>query len=100
QALQNELARMDEQYDSQEHMIVTNVSGVGYHTTLKEGKVHNTRTSLEYAVALLDSGEEDRKERAIDVIEKLISLQDQDPESRTYGIWSWYLEEPLDMMSP
>ena len=31
---------------------------------------------------------------------KVIGLQDTDPESKTYGIWSWLLEEPLSEMAP
>ena len=30
----------------------------------------------------------------------MIGLQDQDPASKTYGIWPWFLEEPLARMSP
>ncbi len=39
-------------------------------------------------------------ERAKDILNRVIALQDQNPENKTYGIWSWYLEEPLEMMSP
>ncbi|MBN2315562.1 MAG: hypothetical protein JXM79_16660, partial [Sedimentisphaerales bacterium] len=34
------------------------------------------------------------------ILRRVIALQDQDPNSRTYGIWSWFMEEPLDQMSP
>lgn len=90
----------DKRYDEKAKMLKRPFSSPGYHTTLKGGEVHSTVDSLRYAVALLDSGEEDRKERAFDVLRKVISLQDQNPESNTYGIWSWFLEEPLDKMSP
>ncbi len=94
------LAGKDPQYDPAEKMIRRPFSSPGYHTTLKGGYVHPTRDSLEYAVALLDSGEPGRAQRAQDILRRVISLQDQDPNSRTYGIWSWFLEEPLDKMSP
>jgi hypothetical protein len=94
------LAQRDERYDPAERMIRTSFSSPGYHTTLRDGYVHRTRDSLNYAVALLDSGETARLERAGQILERVISLQDQDPSSRTYGIWSWFLEEPLDQMSP
>ncbi len=100
EALRQRLHDYDDDYDPEEKMVVTNVSGVGYHTTLKSGKVHNTRSSLQYATALLDSGEEWRLTRACEIIQKLISLQDQNLDNKTYGIWSWYLEEPLGQMSP
>ena len=94
------LRRKDPQYDPAEHMVRGRFSSPGYHTTLKAGYVHRTRDSLQYAVALLDSGQPDRLKRAQDILRRLISLQDQNPGSRTYGIWSWFLEEPLDKMSP
>ncbi len=94
------LKKSDDRYDPAVRMLRSSVSGVGYHTTLQSGVVHPTRGSLQYAVGLLDSGEQDRLERAKAILQTVIALQDKDPESRTYGIWSWYLEEPLDRMSP
>lgn len=94
------LRRKDPQYNPAEHMVRGRFSSPGYHTTLKAGYVHRTRDSLQYAVALLDSGQPDQLKRAQDILRRLISLQDQNPDSRTYGIWSWFLEEPLDKMSP
>ena len=94
------LERVDRNYDEAEQMLRAEFSSPGYHTTLKGGTVHRTRNSLEYAVALLDSGEPEREERAEAILRRVIALQDQDPDSRTYGIWSWFLEEPLDQMSP
>ncbi len=94
------LSRQDERYDPAERMIRRPFSSPGYHTTLKGGYVHPTRDSLNYAVALLDSGQPDRLERAELILRRVIALQDQDPDRRTYGIWSWFMEEPLDKMSP
>jgi len=94
------LAEQDEHYDAAEQMIRRPFSSPGYHTALKGGDVHPTRDSLNYAVALLDSGEPGRLERAERILRRVISLQDQDPNSRTYGIWSWFMEEPLEKMSP
>ena len=94
------LSKQDARYDPAEKMIRRPFSSPGYHTTLKGGYVHPPRDSLNYAVALLDSGEPDRLKRAQDILRKVISLQDQDPKSRTYGIWSWFMEEPLEKMSP
>jgi len=94
------LREKDADYDETEHMIRRPFSSPGYHTTLQGGWVHPTRESLSYAVALLDSGEPQRLARAEAILRRLIALQDQNPESKTYGIWSWFLEEPLDKMSP
>jgi hypothetical protein len=94
------LSEQDVRYDPAEKMVRRPFSSPGYHTTLKGGYVHPTRDSLNYAVALLDSGQPDRCQRAQDILRKVISLQDQDSKSRTYGIWSWFMEEPLEKMSP
>jgi len=99
-AFDKALAARDSAYDPAEKMIRRPFSSPGYHTTLKGGYVHPTRDSLQYAVALLDSGDLERCKRAQDILRKVISLQDQDPKSKTYGIWSWFAEEPLDKMSP
>ncbi|MBN2316104.1 MAG: hypothetical protein JXM79_19410, partial [Sedimentisphaerales bacterium] len=88
------LGEQDERYDPVERMIRRPFSSPGYHTTLKGGDVHPTRDSLNYAVALLDSGEPERIEQARQILRRVIALQDQDPNSRTYGIWSWFMEEP------
>ncbi len=100
QAFLRALEKQDQNYDPAEQMLRTPYSSPGYHTTLKSGFVHGTRNSLDYAVALLDSGDAERLKRAEQVLRRVIALQDQDPNSRTYGIWSWFLEEPLDKMSP
>jgi hypothetical protein len=49
---------------------------------------------------LLRTGNNELTRRAFDIIEKILSLQDTNPYSATYGIWSWLYEEPLDQMSP
>ena len=72
----------------------------GYHTTLTGGMTHPTRESLTYAAALLDTGEEELRQRAQGILRRILALQDQDPSSKTYGIWSWFAEEPLTQMSP
>ncbi len=87
-------------YDPAEQMIRRPFSSPGYHTALTGGDVHPTRDSLNYALALLDTGDPEFLARAEAILRRVIALQDQNPESRTYGIWSWFLEEPLERMSP
>lgn len=94
------LAQQDANYDPVEKMLRSTFSSPGYHTTLRDGTVHRTRESLKYAVALLDAGGTAQLDRAQQILERVIDLQDQDPASRTYGIWPWFLEEPLQQMSP
>lgn len=98
--LRQALKAKDAQFDPQADMLAVPFSSPGYHTTLTNGTVHRTRESLEYAVALLDTGDESLRPRAERILRRVISLQDQDPASKTYGIWPWFLEEPLAQMSP
>lgn len=100
QRLLQALKPLDAQYDPAEQMLRRPYSSPGYHTTLKGGMVHPTRESLAYAVALLDTGEEARRQRAKAILERIVALQDKDPHSKTFGIWSWFLEEPLAKMAP
>jgi hypothetical protein len=94
--LRQVLAPLHAQYDPLERMLRQPLRSPGYHTTLKGGFVHPTRSALHYAVALLDTGDSELQKRAQDVLRPVIALQDQNPQSKTYGIWSWFLEEPLD----
>jgi hypothetical protein len=98
--LDRALEPLHARYDSAERMIRRPFSSPGYHTTLQGGFVHPTRDSLGYAVALLDTGEEPGRQRAIAILERVLALQDQNPTNKTYGIWPWFLEESLEQMSP
>ncbi len=98
--LDRALASWHSQYDAAEQMVRRPFSSPGYHTTLHGGFVHPTRDSLNYALGLLDTGRPADLTRALAIVRRVVALQDTDPASRTYGIWSWFLEEPLDKMSP
>ena len=87
-------------YNEATQMLRRPFSSPGYHTTLTGGDVHPTRDSLAYAVALLDTRDANWTSRAEGVIRAVLRLQDQNPEHKTYGIWPWFLEEPLEKMSP
>ena len=98
--LERALAEWDRNFNPAEQLVRRPFSSPGYHTTLKGGFVHATRDNANYALGLLDTGRPEHLGRAIAVLRRLIALQDTDPASRTYGIWSWFLEEPLAQMSP
>lgn len=98
--LEDLLRPKDKTYDPFAKMLVaTAQAGPAYHSQLRSGDVHPTRLSLNYAAALLETAERWRIDRARDILRTVLSLQDVDPGSRTYGIWPWYLEEPLGKMS-
>lgn len=70
----------------------------GYHTRLPAGtRVHETRESTDYAIALLQTG---RADRAHEVLDTLTALQVTDPTDEHYGIWGYFMEEPPDQMAP
>lgn len=93
--LQKKIAEMDKLYDPEGKMITQVLKGWNYHTDAESGTFHDVRASLYYAVALLDCGMKEYEQRAFDVIEKTISLQDTDPNSRSCGVWPYFEEEPL-----
>jgi hypothetical protein len=59
-----------------------------------------THTALDYALALLRSDDAADHRRAADVIARVLTLQNADPVSATYGIWPWLAEESLAEMAP
>ncbi len=88
-------------YNPEVRMLRSPFSSPGYHTTIKQAdSIHSTYKSLVYALGLLDTEEERYAQRAFDIIGQLASMQDKDPSSATFGIWSWFYEESLEQMSP
>ena len=89
------LAAMDGLYDERESLLCVDSSGRGYHTRVN-GMAHPIRQSMAYASLLFYAGE--RLERAEKIALRIADLQDSDPNSGTYGLWSYFLEEPLSAM--
>ncbi|MDF2922260.1 MAG: hypothetical protein K0R57_1174 [Paenibacillaceae bacterium] len=87
-----------QRFDVNENMVTERISRKGYHTHVQSDMVHVVYQSLEYAAALLHSGETGYSKRALTVIDLILSMQDTDESSPTYGIWPYYLEEPLAKM--
>jgi hypothetical protein len=95
QTLNESLQRSHKQYDPEGKMITSTLHGYNYHTDAESGVFHDIRSSFWYAASLLDLGDKQYTQRAFDVIEKTISLQDQNPNSKSCGVWPYYQEEPL-----
>lgn len=90
-----DIEKTDAKYDPEVHL-VRSIQSVHYHSDVKEEtKIHSTMASLNYAVALLDSRKPEFRERAFEVLRAAIALQDQNPGSKTCGVWPYSLEEPL-----
>jgi hypothetical protein len=95
QTLNESLQRSHKRYDPGGKMITSTLHGYNYHTDAESGVFHDIRSSFWYAGSLLDLGDKQYTQRAFDVIEKTISLQDQNPDSKSCGVWPYYQEEPL-----
>jgi hypothetical protein len=90
-----EIGKTEKQYDPVMHLVWTNAAP-HYHSDIqKTTKMHGIKPSLIYAIALLDSRKPEFKNTAFDILRAVISLQDQNPGSKTCGVWPYYLEEPL-----
>lgn len=95
QSLAESLESLHRKYDPAERMITRKINGYQYHTDAVSGTFHEVRGSSFYAVGLLDSGDPKYEQRAFDILRKVISLQDTIKANKTYGIWPYYIEEPL-----
>ncbi|MDR1289568.1 MAG: hypothetical protein LBK06_00055, partial [Planctomycetaceae bacterium] len=72
----------------------------GYHSNFERGtRVHPTRAAMDRAVLLLASPNVEHQKEGGKLLSKVLELQDSDPSSKTFGVWSWYMEEPLSKMS-
>ena len=92
------LKEYDERYDPKLCLLGECCKQRGYHTNIKNGTwVHSAERSLMYAVALMDTGE---YSRAADTAAAAVKLQETDTDSRYFGIWPYFYEEPVSEMSP
>ena len=100
QSLVSRIQRQEERYDPDVHLIKSYARETGnrYHSDLVGVWVHPIRTSISYAGILLDSGDPGYRDRAFEVIRVVLESQDRDEARKTYGIWPYNWEEPLDKM--
>ncbi len=95
------VARADRAFDPKEGMLTRSLGAeYHYHTNLRSTTAHPTRDSLEYGLMLLEARGEERRARALLIIERILAIQETGPDSKWYGIWGYYLEEPAPKMSP
>lgn len=101
QVLLEQIKRMQKNIDSQ-NGLPWGTHGVakGYHSNFEKGtRVHPTRAAMDYAAYFLASPLKEHQDQGNSLLEKVLALQDQNPESKTFGVWSWYAEEPLTQMA-
>ncbi len=95
------LEPLHHQYDPMAKMLKAPFRAFGVLKIFQGFPVHPTRESLAYAAALLDTGDQILHQRAIKILQQILNLQDQQPNSKTYGVWPKYLEEkPFGILRP
>lgn len=92
------LSEYDKNFDEKRNLIKATVGEHAYHTKLAGREVHALSPSLSYAAALLYGEIKEDIPKAEKIIKRVLELQDTDPNSDTFGIWSYYEEEPLAEM--
>lgn len=85
-------------YDESDGLLWEELDEKNYHTAVEQGVIHRTRENLSWIPAVVCWNSEIGKEIACKTIPQVLALQDQNPESQTYGIWPYLFEEPLDKM--
>lgn len=101
QMLVHKMRLLESRYNPEICMLRSPFSSPGYHTTLQQVEfIHSTRDSLSYALGLLDTELIQYEARAWDIIGQVVSLQETDRSRDTFGLWSWFYEEPLAQMAP
>ncbi|MFD7154612.1 hypothetical protein ACFV9C_08445 [Kribbella sp. NPDC059898] len=96
------LARVagDQAYDATAGLIAQEAKYNPIHTRIWTGIRHPHRESVAYALVLLESGVAADVLLAEEILLRVLAEQDVEDASPTYGIWSYYHEEPLDRMVP
>ncbi|WP_343667942.1 hypothetical protein [Chitinophaga sp.] len=94
--LKQELSGKEDYYDTSKKMIWSITKEKHYHSDLDSGvKVHDTRSSIQYAAALLHTADAAGIQRGIDIVKAILPLQEKDPRQAFCGIWPYYPEDPL-----
>ncbi|MDR1485878.1 MAG: hypothetical protein LBT09_13785 [Planctomycetaceae bacterium] len=101
QLILNIIKRHDNEIDPKNGLVWgTHNSPKGYHSNFDRGtRVHPTRTAMERAVFLLASPKSEHWDEGNRTLAKVLDLQDTNPQSKTFGVWSWYAEEPIQQMA-
>ncbi len=97
--IKSRLNELHEMWDESEGLIgeYRESSGAGYHSRLT-GMIHETNKSAEYASTILYINDAEHYDRALRVFQRLADLQDTMPGSETFGLWPYFIEEPLTEM--
>lgn len=93
--LEGTLLHFDKSFDLEAALISGHVGPeYSYQSNLRSQTVHPTRTSMEYALYLLESNDKRRMETVVKILNRMEELQEKDSGSKWFGLWGWYAEEP------
>lgn len=101
--MQKMLQYLNLYYDAEKKMIkpkfALSENYINLHSSFTEGKdeVHSINYSVKYAYLLLKINKK-FSDKVNDILETVLSLQQNNPLKSWYGLWPYYLEEPLDIM--
>lgn len=90
---------VDKRFDNDCGLIGVNIEKKNVIHTNVTGYAHYISGNAVYAQLVYMSGAKHRYAAAENIINKIIDAQDKNPESATYGLWSYYFEEKLIQMS-
>jgi len=94
--LKKDLSLKSKSYDKKKKMLFWITPEKHYHSDLEKGvRVHRTRESMEYAVALLRTKDRKLIARGLDIIKTVLPMQEKDTTLSFCGIWPYYPEDPL-----
>ncbi|SEP11393.1 hypothetical protein SAMN05660816_04436 [Niastella yeongjuensis] len=94
--LKKELVASEAKYDDGKKMIWSITKEKHYHSDLDSGvKVHDTRSSIQYAAALMHTDDAACIQRGIDIVKAILPLQEKDTSQPYCGVWPYYPEDPL-----
>lgn len=82
-------------YDEKVAMVLTKITEWQYHIDTVGVTYHRVGNTFGYARMLLNTLEDKHIDRACKAILASIALQDVNPNSKTYGLWPYFKEEPL-----
>ena len=84
--IQAAVEQQDSAFDPAESMLRRELGDAyNYHSALRSRVVHPTQPSLSYALALFERGGEPDLARGRAIVERVLALQETDPESKWYG---------------
>lgn len=97
--LQKYFEKIDKKLDAECGLIGANIEVKNVIHTNVTGYAHYINENAVYAQLVYMSGAKHRYGIAEGIINKIIDVQDKNPESETCGLWSYYFEEGLTQMS-